>query len=42
MIDNLHYDDEGDKGDELCDLGRVMMQYDDLLVKAIAATQSVV
>jgi hypothetical protein len=34
MIANLHNDD----GDELCDLGSVMMKYDNLLVKAIAAT----
>jgi hypothetical protein len=39
MIDNLPADD---KVDELCDLGRVMMKYDHLLVKAIAATRSVV
>jgi hypothetical protein len=39
MIDNLHDDDDND---ELCDLGSVMMKYDNLLVKAIAPTQSVV
>jgi hypothetical protein len=39
MIDNLHDDDDND---ELYDLGSVMMKYDNLLVKAIALTRSVV